>query len=57
MAKSAGYPNELLPYIGIIVKEILIGLSLGFVINLISSAVQGAGQLLDYNLGFIMATP
>lgn len=53
-AQEPAIPQELLPYAGLIIKEVLIGISLGFVISLITSIMQGAGQLIDFQLGFIM---
>ena len=52
--KAPTIPTELLPLIGIIVKEVLIGLTLGFIINLITAIMQGAGQIIDFMIGFIM---
>ncbi|NLI94184.1 MAG: flagellar biosynthetic protein FliR [Peptococcaceae bacterium] len=54
LAKQPAIPNELFPYIAIIVKEILIGLALGFVMNLVTAIMQGAGQLIDFQIGFLM---
>lgn len=53
-AQEPAIPQEHLPYAGLIIKEVLIGISLGFVISLITSIMQGAGQLIDFQLGFIM---
>ena len=47
-------PSEMFPYIAIIIKEVLIGLTIGFIINLITAIMQGAGQLIDFQAGFIM---
>lgn len=37
-------------------KEIAVGLSMGFVINLIFSIAQMAGQMMDFSIGFSMMT-
>ncbi len=47
-------PNELLPYIAVVVKEILVGLVIGFVIYSLTAIFQGAGQLIDFQMGFTM---
>lgn len=47
-------PSDLLPYTGILIKEVLVGITIGFIINLITQVMQGAGQLIDYQAGFIM---
>lgn len=54
-AANPAIPDQLLPYIGILVKEIVIGLTIGFVIAAITAIIQGAGQLIDYQMGFMMA--
>lgn len=54
LAESPIIPTELFPLVGIIIKEVLLGLALGFVINLVTAVMQGAGQLMDFQLGFIM---
>lgn len=54
VASSPQIPEGILAVTAIVLKEVLIGLVLGFVINLITSVMQGAGQLLDFQMGFIM---
>lgn len=54
MERTPVIPNEMLPFIGIIVKEVLVGLALGFIINLTTAIMQGAGQLIDFQVGFLM---
>ena len=56
LAASPQIPNELLPFIGVLIKEVLIGLVLGFLINLVTSIMQGAGQLIDFQIGFMMGS-
>ena len=48
-------PLELLPFVAILIKEILVGLVIGFVIYAFSAILQGAGQLIDIQVGFAMA--
>ena len=48
-------PDQLLLYIGVLIKEILLGLTVGFVISAITSILSGAGQMIDYHMGFMMA--
>lgn len=47
-------PDELLPYLGIVIKEVLLGLVIGFVIYTLTAILQGAGQLIDFQMGFTM---
>lgn len=49
---SAAIPNDFLPYIFIVIGELLIGLTIGFLSSLVFSAIQMAGQLLDTQIGF-----
>lgn len=53
-ASNPQIPFELLPYIGILVKEVLIGLVIGFVIYAVTAVLEGAGQLIDLQMGFTM---
>lgn len=53
-AAKPSIPNELLPYIAVVGKEILVGLVIGFVIYALTAIFQGAGQLLDFQMGFTM---
>lgn len=54
LAETPVIPSELLPLSGIIIKEVLVGLTLGFIINLVTAVMQGAGQLIDFQIGFMM---
>ncbi len=47
-------PIELLPYIAVVFKEVLVGLVIGFVIYTMTAVLQGAGQLIDFQMGFTM---
>ena len=47
-------PDQLLPYVGILIKEILVGLMIGFLTYTISAIIEGAGQLIDFQMGFMM---
>lgn len=48
--------NTQLFHLGILtIKEVLFGLALGYVTNLIFSTVEMAGQLIDFQVGFSMA--
>lgn len=53
-ASKPQIPLELLPYVGILVKEVLIGLVIGFVIYALTAILEGAGQLIDLQMGFTM---
>ena len=47
-------PTELLPYIAVVLKEVMVGLVIGFVIYTMTAVLQGAGQLIDFQMGFTM---
>ena len=48
--------ESLIAYAILASKEILFGLALGYVVNLIFTGVQMAGQVVDFQIGFSMAT-
>jgi flagellar biosynthetic protein FliR len=45
-------PEQLLPYLFIVLGEFVVGLIIGFVSSLVFSAIQMSGQLLDMQIGF-----
>lgn len=53
---SVALPEEVLPFILLTVREVLIGLSIGFVANLIFTSVAIAGEVADLQSGFAMAS-
>ncbi|GGF80206.1 flagellar biosynthetic protein FliR [Paenibacillus albidus] len=55
-AEGAGYtvPQDL-SYVLLIVREVLIGLLLGFIAFLMMMVIQGAGSFIDIQIGFGMA--
>ena len=53
-AAQPSIPSELLPYIAIVSKEVFVGLVIGFVIYALTAILDGAGQLLDFQMGFTM---
>ena len=55
LASNPQIPIELLPYMGLVIKEVLVGLVIGFVISAFTAVLQGAGQLIDFQMGFTMA--
>jgi flagellar biosynthesis protein FliR len=55
-ASAPTIPNELLPYIAVVVKEVLVGLVIGYVIYMLTAVLQGAGQLIDFQMGFTMGS-
>ena len=54
IADKPSIPIELLPYIGLVIKEIFVGLVIGFVIYTMTAVLTGAGQLIDFQMGFTM---
>ena len=53
-AQTPLIPGDIFPFAGLIIKEVLVGISIGFIISLLTSIMLGAGQLIDFQLGFIM---
>ena len=53
-ATDPSIPLELLPYVALLIKEILVGLVIGFLVYLLTAILQGAGQLIDFQMGFTM---
>ena len=53
-ATNPSIPTQLLLYIAVLLKEALVGLVIGYVISLITSIVQGGGQIIDLQMGFSM---
>ena len=47
-------PDELLAYAALMVKEVFVGLTIGFVIYAMMAILQGAGQVIDFKIGFHM---
>jgi flagellar biosynthetic protein FliR len=54
LSSQPAIPADLFPFVGILTKEILVGLVLGFIINLVTAIMQGAGQFIDFQAGFLM---
>jgi flagellar biosynthesis protein FliR/FlhB len=53
---AVGEISSILQLIPLIFKEVIVGLSMGFMINLIFGIVQMAGQMMDFSIGFSMMT-
>lgn len=49
------FDGDLFYFISLVVKESLFGLAIGYLTKLIFSAIEMAGQLLDFQVGFSMA--
>ncbi|MTV47811.1 flagellar type III secretion system protein FliR [Heliobacillus mobilis] len=45
-------PIDLVSYVLILLKEIIIGISIGFILQLVFAAILTAGQIIDIQLGF-----
>jgi flagellar biosynthesis protein FliR len=54
LASNPQIPLNLLPYVGVLIKEVLTGLVIGFVIYALTAVLEGAGQLIDLQMGFSM---
>lgn len=54
LASAPELPTSLLPVIGLIVKETIVGLAISYIISLITAIMQGAGELIDFQMGFVM---
>lgn len=48
-------PGETLAYIALLLKEIIVGLVIGFVIYTITAIIEGAGKLIDLSMSFNMS--
>lgn len=46
------FPDNLIPFILLLIYEFIIGLAIGFVAQLVFAAIQLAGQLIDMQMGF-----
>jgi len=53
-ATNPSIPSELLLLIAVVIKEVLVGVVIGFVIYTFTAVLQGAGQLIDFQMGFTM---
>jgi len=53
-ATKPSIPIELLPFVAVVIKEVLVGLVIGFVIYTMTAVLTGAGQLIDFQMGFTM---
>lgn len=53
-ASGPQIPDTLLLYAALVIKEVLVGLVIGFVIYALTAVLQGAGQLIDMQMGFTM---
>ncbi len=51
-AAAAAVPTAILPYAALIVRELALGLALGFLAQVVLVAVQVGGQLIDVQMGF-----
>lgn len=48
-------PGNVLSYLALVVKEAVVGVSIGFVANMVFSAVQMAGEIADLQTGYAFA--
>jgi len=48
-------PDATVPYVVLILKEVIVGLVIGYVIAAITSVLEGAGQLIDMQMAFNMS--
>ncbi len=48
-------PTGVFSFAVIVIKEVIIGITIGFVASLIFAAVQFGGNLIDHQMGFLMA--
>ena len=59
MATAGGFsytiPNGLLPFVMDIAKELLVGFTLGFFVNVMLQIFNYAGEVADFQIGFSMS--
>lgn len=55
-ASGPQIPETLLLYAALVLKEVLVGLVIGFVIYALTAVIEGAGQLIDLQMGFSMGS-
>lgn len=53
---NAVVPEDLLEYAFLVIKEVMVGLVLGFACMMVFNAVRMAGEIIDIQMGFSMAT-
>lgn len=53
---AVALPTQVLPYSILIIKEALVGLTIGYAASLILTAVSMAGAIIDLQVGFAMAS-
>ena len=53
MPQSTVYEHDILFMLGVI-KETIVGLSMGFVVKLVFSGIEMAGQMIDFQVGYSM---
>jgi flagellar biosynthetic protein FliR len=56
MPSVPAFSGGVMAFSAILFKEILVGLTFGYILNLITNIILGAGELIDYQLGFIMGS-
>jgi flagellar biosynthetic protein FliR len=52
---TQGIPQDTLPYVALLVKEVIFGACIGFISSLVFYAIQSAGRILDQARGASMA--
>lgn len=53
-ASAPQIPDNIWLYGALVIKEVLVGLVIGFLTYCVSAVIQGAGQLIDLQMGFTM---
>ncbi|MFQ3548298.1 MAG: flagellar biosynthetic protein FliR [Armatimonadota bacterium] len=55
MARYSEVSLELMPFLIVVLKEVLLGIVLGFIVEMMFAAIQSAGSLIDIQIGFGLA--
>jgi flagellar biosynthetic protein FliR len=50
--RTDGIPTDLLPFILVVFKELLVGITIGYMVSLAFATIQMAGSISDYQMGF-----
>ncbi|HAN10594.1 MAG TPA: flagellar biosynthetic protein FliR [Clostridiales bacterium] len=56
LVKTVSYSNDIFGYFGIGIKEVAVGLILGYIATIILNVIVMVGEMVDFQIGFSMAS-